>query len=89
MAKAVAMLMALAVVVAVSSGGASADCNIAALASCNAAVIQGAKPTAMCCSSLRAQEPCLCTYQNNPKYGKYHPNARKMVTSCGMAIPNC
>jgi hypothetical protein len=91
MAKAVAMLvaLALAVVVATSAGGASADCNIAALASCKAAVIQGAKPTAACCSNLRAQEACLCEYQKNPNYGKYHPGARKMVTSCGMAIPNC
>jgi len=91
MAKAVAMLvaLALAVVVAMSAGGASADCNIAALASCKAAVIQGAKPTAACCSNLRAQEACLCEYQKNPNYGKHLPNARKVVTSCGMAIPNC
>ena len=91
MAKAVAMLvaLALAVVVATSAGRASADCNIAVLASCKAAVIQGAKPTAACCSNLRAQEACLCEYQKNPNFGKYLPNARKVVTSCGMAIPNC
>jgi hypothetical protein len=88
MAKAVAMLVVLAMV----AGMAAADCNIAQLAVCKAAVMEGLKPTAACCSNLRAQEGCLCKYQKDPKFGKYvnNPNnARKMVTSCGMAIPNC
>jgi hypothetical protein len=91
MAKAVAMLvaLALAVVVATSAGGVSANCNIEQLAICKAAVIGGAKPTVTCCSTLRAQEACLCKYQKDPKYGKYINPARKMITSCGMAIPNC
>jgi hypothetical protein len=31
----------------------------------------------------------LCKYQKDPKYGMYINPARKMISSCGMAIPNC
>ena len=91
MVKAVGIVvaLALAMVVAMSVGGVSANCNIALLAVCKTAVIGGLKPTVTCCSILRAQEACLCKYQKDPKYGMYINPARKMITSCGMAIPNC
>jgi len=94
MAKAVAMLVApaLVVVAATSAGGASAQqCNPTQLAVCAPAVINGSPPTASCCSNLRAQEPCFCLYARNPAYRSYinSPNARRTLTTCGIAIPNC
>ena len=92
--QAVAMLVALALVVvaAASAGGASAQlCNAAQLAVCAPAVISGAAPSAPCCANLRAQQPCFCQYARNPVYSSYinSPNARRTLTSCGIAIPNC
>jgi hypothetical protein len=81
MAKAVVMqLVALALALAVVAGMA-ADCNIAQLVVCKEAVMDGSKPTAACCSVLRAQEPCFCEYLKDPKFSKYvnNPNARTTV----------
>jgi hypothetical protein len=82
MARAVAMLVALALVVVVavaSAGGAAAQ-------QCSAAQL-----TASCCSNLRAQEPCFCQYARNPAYSSYinSPNARRTLASCGIAVPSC
>ena len=94
MAKAVAMLVALALVAvaATSASGASAQqCNASQLAVCATAVISGSAPTASCCSNLRAQQPCFCQYARNPAYSSYinSPNARRTLSSCGIAIPSC
>nr|ACG37669.1 nonspecific lipid-transfer protein precursor [Zea mays] len=95
MARAVAMLVALALVVVVavaSAGGAAAQqCSAAQLAACAPAIISGSPPTASCCSNLRAQEPCFCQYARNPAYSSYinSPNARRTLASCGIAVPSC
>ncbi|AQK64778.1 nonspecific lipid-transfer protein precursor [Zea mays] len=96
MARAVAMLvalaLALALIVAASAGGAAAQqCSAAQLAACAPAIISGSPPTASCCSNLRAQEPCFCQYARNPAYSSYinSPNARRTLTSCGIAVPSC
>ncbi|MBF6189543.1 hypothetical protein IU482_30525, partial [Nocardia farcinica] len=46
---------------------------------------------AACCSSLRAQQGCFCQFAKDPRYGRYvnSPNARKAVSSCGIALPTC
>jgi hypothetical protein len=74
------------------AGVASAQqCNAGDLAVCAPAIIGGATPTTSCCTSLRSQEPCFCQYAQNPLYSGYinSTNARKTLTSCGIAIPQC
>ncbi|KAJ1299149.1 hypothetical protein BS78_01G509700 [Paspalum vaginatum] len=75
-----------------SAGVASAaSCNAAPLAACAGALATGGKPSSACCSSLKAQQSCFCTYAKNPAYARYinSPNARKAVTSCGVSVPRC
>ncbi|KAL6642857.1 hypothetical protein ACP70R_021038 [Stipagrostis hirtigluma subsp. patula] len=93
MAKAVAMLVAVALVVlAAAAGGASAQqCDAGQLAVCAPAIVAGSAPTAACCSNLRAQSGCFCQYARNPAYGAYinSPNSRRVLAACGVAVPTC
>lgn len=94
MTKAVAMFVALALVavVATTAGGAvAAPCNPGQLAVCKSAMHSGVKPSAVCCSNLRAQKACLCQYAKDPKFSRYvhNPNVPKTITSCGIATPKC
>nr|1L6H_A Chain A, Non-Specific Lipid Transfer Protein [Oryza sativa] len=68
-----------------------AGCNAGQLTVCTGAIAGGARPTAACCSSLRAQQGCFCQFAKDPRYGRYvnSPNARKAVSSCGIALPTC
>uniref|UniRef100_A0A0E0CTY9 Bifunctional inhibitor/plant lipid transfer protein/seed storage helical domain-containing protein n=1 Tax=Oryza meridionalis TaxID=40149 RepID=A0A0E0CTY9_9ORYZ len=72
-------------------GAAGAGCNAGQLTVCAGAIAGGARPTAACCSSLRAQQGCFCQFAKDPRYGRYvnSPNARKAVSSCGIALPTC
>ncbi|CAL4934264.1 unnamed protein product [Urochloa decumbens] len=90
-AKAVAVLVALALVAAAMGGASAQQCNAGELAVCAPAIIGGAAPTAGCCSNLRSQEGCFCQYARNPAYSRYinSPNARSTLKSCGIAIPSC
>jgi uncharacterized membrane-anchored protein len=92
--KAVAMLAAVLLVAAAMGGAGVASaqqCNSTELEVCVSAIVGGAAPTASCCASLRSQEPCFCQYVRNPAYNPYinSPNARKTLTSCGIAMPQC
>jgi hypothetical protein len=90
MAKAAAMLVL--VVLVVTAGGASAaPCDASNLAVCAGPILTGSTPSASCCSSLRAQRGCFCQYARNPAYAVYikSANARKTLTTCGVAIPRC
>ena len=92
MAKAVAVLVAVLVVAAAGAGGAAAQqCDASGLAVCAPAIIGGAAPTAACCSGLRAQQGCFCQFAKNPAFARYinSPTARKVVASCGVALPRC
>ncbi|WVZ59547.1 hypothetical protein U9M48_009672 [Paspalum notatum var. saurae] len=92
MAKAAAAMLVALVVVAASAGSAAAQqCNAGQLAVCAGAIIRGSAPSAMCCSNLRAQQGCFCQYARNPAYGRYinSTNARRTLSSCGVAIPRC
>uniref|UniRef100_J3LJ65 Bifunctional inhibitor/plant lipid transfer protein/seed storage helical domain-containing protein n=1 Tax=Oryza brachyantha TaxID=4533 RepID=J3LJ65_ORYBR len=72
-------------------GGAGGGGGGVQLTVCAGAIAGGAKPTAACCSSLRAQQGCFCQFAKDPRYGRYvnSPNARRAVTSCGIAVPRC
>jgi hypothetical protein len=93
MAKAVAMLVAMALVVAVmNSSKASADnCDPGQLAECMPAINNGSTPTTGCCSKLHAQESCYCKYAQNPAFAKYFKGgiASRMLTACDMYSPVC
>lgn len=88
---ALALVVVVAVAVASAGGAAAQQCSPAQLAACAPAIISGSPPTALCCSNLRAQEPCFCQYARNPAYSSYinSPNARRTLASCGIAVPSC
>lgn len=91
MKKQAVVACALLVLVALAGGASAASCNAGQLAVCAAALTSGAKPSAACCSNLKAQQGCFCQFAKNPAYARYinSPNARKVVTSCGVAVPRC
>ena len=91
MAKAAAMLVLVALVAAAMATGGAAQCNAGNLAVCASPIISGAKPSTTCCNNLKSQRGCFCQYARNPAYSSYinSPNARKTLTSCGIAVPKC
>lgn len=91
MRKDVMVVVALVTMVALAGGARAASCNAGQLTVCAAAITGGAKPSAACCSNLRAQQGCFCQFAKNPTYGRYisSPNARKTVASCGITLPRC
>ncbi|KAG8092191.1 hypothetical protein GUJ93_ZPchr0012g21003 [Zizania palustris] len=94
MAKSAAVMVAVmvvAVVVAAMAPAASAQCNAGSLAVCAEAILNGAAPSASCCSNLRAQQGCFCQFARNPLYSGYitSANARKTLNSCRVNIPRC
>ncbi|GJN09333.1 hypothetical protein PR202_ga27333 [Eleusine coracana subsp. coracana] len=86
-----AMMVVLLVAMAGQEAALAASCNAGSLAPCVGAITGGGKPTASCCSNLRAQKGCFCQFAKNPAYGRYinSPNARKTVAACGLALPRC
>ncbi|MFS7973432.1 putative bifunctional inhibitor/plant lipid transfer protein/seed storage helical [Helianthus anomalus] len=69
----------------------AATCNPQDLLPCATFLSSGAPPSAACCIKLKAQQPCFCGYTKNPSLGKYinSPNAKKVASACGVAIPKC
>ncbi|CAH1420223.1 unnamed protein product [Lactuca virosa] len=69
----------------------AATCNPQELLPCAAFLSSGATPSVACCSKLKAQQPCFCGYVKNPSLGQYinSPNAKKVVSACGVSIPKC
>ncbi|VFQ87188.1 unnamed protein product [Cuscuta campestris] len=86
----VAAFLLLLVAVAASSA-AAASCNVQSLAPCLNAITLGTPPSAACCGSLKAQQPCLCGYIKNPALGGYvnSQNAQNVRTTCGIPTPKC
>jgi hypothetical protein len=76
---------------AMAGGASAATCDVGQLAPCAPVLSSGAAPSPACCSRLRAQQGCFCTYAKNPTYARYinSPNARRVVASCGLAVPRC
>ncbi|OAY60438.1 non-specific lipid-transfer protein 2 [Manihot esculenta] len=69
----------------------AATCNPAALSSCLPAISSSTPPSSTCCTNLKQQKPCFCEYLKNPSMKQYlnSPSARKVVSTCGVAIPAC
>ncbi|XP_010279350.1 PREDICTED: non-specific lipid-transfer protein 2-like [Nelumbo nucifera] len=69
----------------------SVTCNFSQLSPCSNALVNNSPPSKLCCDKLREQRPCFCQYLRDPSLGQYvnSPNAKKVVSSCGVSIPNC
>lgn len=69
----------------------SVVCNPNSLSACASSVLNGSPPSSACCTKLKAQKPCLCQYKKNPNFSGYlnSGNARKMMSACGVSIPQC
>ncbi|TJX11875.1 hypothetical protein E9840_12740 [Tissierella creatinini] len=66
-------------------------CNPTELSPCVNAFKTASPPSNLCCSKIKAQKPCLCTYAKNPNFSKIvaSPNAKKVASTCGVQIPKC
>ncbi|EEF35397.1 Nonspecific lipid-transfer protein, putative [Ricinus communis] len=66
-------------------------CDPVELSACANAITSSSPPSAICCSKLKQQRPCLCQYVKNPNLQKLvnSPNAKKVATICGSPFPNC
>jgi hypothetical protein len=85
------LVAAMVVLLLLAAGASAATCNARSLSLCAGALTGGGKPTPACCSNLRAQQSCFCTFAKNPTYGRYisSPNVRTTLASCGLAVPRC
>ncbi|MFX6534964.1 hypothetical protein ABTP16_18945 [Acinetobacter baumannii] len=84
-------LVALVAVLVVASTTEAATCNPTALSPCAGAITSGTPPSASCCSNLKAQQSCFCSYLKNPALQPYinSPNAKKVAAACRVSIPHC
>ncbi|CAN6336903.1 unnamed protein product [Urochloa humidicola] len=83
---------ALAVVLVLAAAGAeAATCDATQLAPCAGAIIGNAPPTAACCSRMKEQQPCMCTYARDPNLQRYvnSPNGKKALAACRVPVPSC
>ncbi|KAI4331490.1 hypothetical protein MLD38_029677 [Melastoma candidum] len=66
-------------------------CNPLQLSSCASAITSSIPPSALCCSKIKEQEPCLCQYMKNPSLKGFisSPNAKKVAATCGTPFPSC
>ncbi|XP_010528502.1 PREDICTED: non-specific lipid-transfer protein 2-like [Tarenaya hassleriana] len=66
-------------------------CVVTELRPCLPAITTGGAPSAECCGKLKEQQPCLCGYIKNPALSQYvsSPNARKVLSACGVPYPSC
>jgi len=69
----------------------AATCVATELSPCAAAITSGGAPSSACCQKLKQQKPCLCGYFKDPTLKQYvnSPNARKVLSSCGVSVPRC
>ncbi|XP_010450960.1 PREDICTED: non-specific lipid-transfer protein 2-like [Camelina sativa] len=64
----------------------NAKCSAMGLSSCLPAMTSGHAPSTDCCTKLKEQKTCLCSYIKNPLCGSYvrSPNAHKTLEACGV-----
>ncbi|KAG4907530.1 hypothetical protein JHK82_056188 [Glycine max] len=70
---------------------AAVTCNALQLSACASAITSSTPPSALCCSKLKEQRPCLCQYLKDPNLKKLvnSPNARMVANACGSPFPTC
>lgn len=66
-------------------------CSAIQLSPCLGAITSNSAPSTLCCSRIREQKPCLCTYLKNPTLRNYvnSPGAKKVARTCGVPYPKC
>ncbi|XP_048129389.1 non-specific lipid-transfer protein 2-like [Rhodamnia argentea] len=66
-------------------------CSATQLSPCVPAMTSSAPPSALCCSKMREQRPCLCEYIRNPNLRQYLTSAdgRTVMRVCGVPYPTC
>ncbi|KAM3299756.1 hypothetical protein ACQJBY_040985 [Aegilops geniculata] len=88
----VALLAFWAVVLMMAPAGVdAATCNALQLSPCAGAIVGNAAPTAVCCSRMKAQRPCMCQYARDPNLKQYvnSPNGKKVLAACKVPVPSC
>ncbi|TVT96757.1 hypothetical protein EJB05_36581, partial [Eragrostis curvula] len=67
---------------------AATTCDAMQLTPCAGAIIGNAAPTAACCSRMKEQQPCLCTYARDPNLQRYvnSPNGKKVMATCKCSL---
>lgn len=68
------------------------QCNISSLYVCLPVIKDPSlEPTADCCTNLKAQQPCFCTFLQDPKNKPFFnsPGAKKLSSACGVPSPVC
>ncbi|KAL8532050.1 hypothetical protein ACS0TY_008597 [Phlomoides rotata] len=80
-------LVAMLVAVAVAFEAEAPGCNQLELIPCIPAILEGKSPSTNCCSKLKAQQPCFCTYLKKPGLQQYARNATKVAGICGVTFP--
>ncbi|XP_062232637.1 non-specific lipid-transfer protein 2-like [Phragmites australis] len=86
-----AWAMILLLCVAPRGADAATVCDATQLTPCAGAIIGNAAPTAACCSRMREQQPCLCTYARDPNLQRYinSQNGKKVMAACKVPVPTC
>ncbi|XP_039049055.1 non-specific lipid-transfer protein 2-like [Hibiscus syriacus] len=66
-------------------------CSPTELSACLPAFTSTAAPSTNCCSKLKEQQPCFCTYIKNPSLKQYinNPNAKRVASICNVPYPKC
>jgi hypothetical protein len=82
---------ALAVLLLSGAAAQAATCDATQLTPCAGAIIGNSPPSSACCSRLKEQQPCLCTYARDPNLQRYvsSPNGKKAMASCRVPVPSC
>lgn len=63
-------------------------CSPVQLSPCAPAIISSQPPSSACCSKLKEQKPCLCTYYRNPTLRQYinSPAAKRVASTCKVSV---
>ncbi|XP_022135324.1 non-specific lipid-transfer protein 2 [Momordica charantia] len=79
------------VVAGVVEVGWAVTCSPMQMSPCVGAIISSSPPSALCCSKIKEQKPCLCGYLKNPSLRSFvdSPNARRVASDCGTPFPTC
>ncbi|KAL3735592.1 hypothetical protein ACJRO7_024677 [Eucalyptus globulus] len=66
-------------------------CSASQLSSCVPAMTSSAPPSALCCSKMREQRPCLCGYIKNSSLREYltSDDGKRVMRVCGVPYPTC
>ncbi|KAG2301444.1 hypothetical protein Bca52824_030095 [Brassica carinata] len=66
-------------------------CTTIDITGCFPAIIIGGPVSPQCCQNLKVQQPCYCSFINNPALKPYitSPQGRAALAYCGIPFPTC